>query len=439
MSTPEPEPRDTRDGPLDRLVAHPWFYVLIWVLTRATMAPATKLYTNQLVGDVQYYQWQVYQWQLSSALVEYPTPVAMVFTLLNRLVGSDPGAFLWVFVACMLALDAGMAVLVWRHGGPRASAAVLYWTAFIWCIGPLAYHRFDLVPAFLAGAAALYTVRRPVLSGVLVAVGAATKLWPALLALAGVGRDPKAVRRLAGFAVTGVVLAGVSLAAAGWDRLISPITWQSDRGLQVESVPATWLMVQRTFGNNQWTLALSKYNAVEIFGPSVSTVLTLSDVAFVLGLGVIAVLGIRTWRMSAATVSSAAAVMLAVVMVMIVTNKTLSPQYIVWIGAPVAVLVVASAGDGIGIAWPSWLAGSTLVIAGLTQQIYPVSYSDLINQAGTPMATATLAVRNVALVALAVASVRFAWTLTVPAADRVPLIADMDVIAREPEARRGIS
>ena len=59
--------------------------------------------------------------------------------------------------------------------------AVTFWLWFVPLIGPTAYFRFDLVPAVLAGGAVLALMRRPALCGVLTAIGAALKLWPAII------------------------------------------------------------------------------------------------------------------------------------------------------------------------------------------------------------------------------------------------------------------
>ena len=56
----------------------------------------------------------------------------------------------------------------------------------------------------------------------------------------------------------------------GWTRSISPVTWQSDRGLQIESIVATVPMIRHAFiSPDLFHTELSQYNAWEIFGPGV--------------------------------------------------------------------------------------------------------------------------------------------------------------------------
>ncbi len=146
------------------------------------------------------------------------------------------------------------------------------WILFVTLLGPLAYFRFDMAPAVLAGAGALLARRRPALAGALIAFGAALKLWPALLVLPLLGVDRKA--RALGHRLRchrRLCLALSSLAVGGWQRLLSPLSWQSDRGLQVESLAASPLMWLRTAQDGGgWIVGLSRYNAYEIVGPGVA-------------------------------------------------------------------------------------------------------------------------------------------------------------------------
>jgi len=66
-----------------------------------------------------------------------------------------------------------------------------------------------------------------------------------------------------------LVLGGISLAIAGYSRLVSPVNWQAARGLQIESVSATPLMLARAVHpHGTWDIRTSKYKATEMFGPA---------------------------------------------------------------------------------------------------------------------------------------------------------------------------
>lgn len=135
--------------------------------------------------------------------------------------GSAVG-YLIAFVVFMLALDAVFTLALYRTGGRRHDVAVDFWIWFVFLIGPLSYLRFDVLPAVLAGGALLAARRRPWLTGALTGLGAAVKLWPALLIAAFCAYKPD--RKVAGWAFVGVGfgLAALSLVTGGFSRLISP-------------------------------------------------------------------------------------------------------------------------------------------------------------------------------------------------------------------------
>lgn len=271
-----------------------------------------------------------------------------------------------------------------------------------------------MAPAVLAGAGAFLYRRRPALAGTLIACGAALKLWPALLVLPLLGTGRRGVRTAVGFGVTGGVLALASLAIGGWPRLISPLTWQSDRGLQIESLPATPLMWLRAASPTpQWVVGLSRYNAFEITGPGVDAALQAASVLTLAGFLLAIVLGVRAaWSMKR-TSRTVAVVMLAIILIMIDVNKTLSPQYILWLGGPLAALIGGSEDDSEpSFGWPAYWAVAGGALAFLTQVVYPLRYGEIVYGTGTPGAVADLVIRNVFLVAFTVVVAWKAWWLT---------------------------
>ncbi len=399
---------------LDQILGSWLPYAFLWALTRAYLGWELVHRVGYIVGDVNYYFTQLAAGDLGKVLIEYPTPVVWALDLLRTATGRDQQTFVVGFMICMVLLDAIMASLLWIHGGSRRGIAVLAWIIFIAFMGPLAYVRFDLAPALLAGAAALYVRKRPATAGSLVAVGAALKLWPALLVLPLLGRGKQRLRSGVGFAAVGVALAMSSLATAGWARTISPLTWQSDRGLQIESIPATAVMWLRTFNPSlTYQVGLSRYNAYEITGPGVAGASVFASIATGAGLLVIAWLGWRTFRLPTRGVTTVAVVMLAIILVMIVTNKTLSPQYIFWLGGPVCAFIACS-DEGPGDVWgaPLLSAAALWFVALLTQQVYPTLYGELVTGAGTPLATSVLVIRNVSLVVLTAIAIWYAAVLT---------------------------
>lgn len=387
---------------------------MVWALTRMAMLRIfTSPHENYITGDVNYYRWWLTASHLpdSRVLLEYPVPVLWGLRSLVWFSGGPQGSyFVVLFAVTMLGLDALMTLALWQAGHRHGA---WWWVFFVPALGPLMWFRFDMVPAVCMGFACLWFRRHPAASGTAVALGAAVKLWPALLIAPMVGRRPAALRRVVAFGLTGVGLALASWVVAGWDRLTSPLTWQSDRGLQVEAISATWPMGRHVLDpSSGYRVAMSRYNAYEVTGPSVGTWLGFSSLLMVLSVALAVGLGILAWRRNGLDQRSAVLAAATIVGALIVANKTLSPQYFVWWGATVAVMVDPFSGERRMAVSPegtrattrlqrhAWTAaGLLLATANLTQCLYPVSYGRLVLDNPSDWAFGLLLARNLCAVA----------------------------------------
>src|SRR5512133_109819 len=302
----------------------PRMVVIGWLITRLLLLVILVSFESFVVGDFYYHRKinALFSAGLDRTLYEYPTPVVWILWVpYGASLGNRVG-YLVAFIIFMLALDAVFIYALWRSAGRRHDTAIDFWLIFVPLIGPLSYLRFDMLPAVLAGGALLAARHKPWGTGALTGLGAAIKLWPALLIGAFLSYKPD--RRPAGiaFVVVGFGLALISLIFGGWLRLISPLTWQSNRGLQIESIWATPLMLARAAKPGQWIVDMSQYQAYEIFGPGVQPWITISSVATLLGLAVIILLTIRAFRHNGSTPVAIGFVIVAIVAIMTITNKT---------------------------------------------------------------------------------------------------------------------
>jgi hypothetical protein len=264
----------------------------------------------------------------------------------------------------------------------------------------------------LAGGAVLVAIRRPALAGALTAIGASIKLWPAVMLPTFLIRrgDRRAV--LAGFLSTGVAILALSLIVVGYARTISPLHWQGARGLQIESVAATPLMMARIFDHGTWSVGLSRYKAFEIFGPGVHALGQASSVLTVLGGLLLVTLWWRGLRHPAASAETLGWLFLATALIVTVTNKTLSPQYLLWLGGPTAALAVSAPGDHDVRRFARLL----LIAAVATQLEYPIGYNAIVKaQAVMPLWMTVLGFRNLLLGYLTWIAVSRYWRNTSPA------------------------
>lgn len=405
------------------------FMLLFWFFTRLAVFLAWAVFAPSTQGDVRYYYSKIMAMDIVGpeyTMREYPTPVLWLLSVPRILgLGTSVG-YVIAFVCCMLALDAVMAWSLWRTGGRYRGAAITFWTVFLLCVGPTAYLRFDLVPSVLAGWALLNVQnRRPGPAGVLIGAGAAIKLWPALMWPALLGGHKKGnIAATVGVFGFGGLLAVISLLWAGWDRLLSPLTWQSDRGLQVESIWATVPMAMRALGIGDHHVAISRYQAFEIWGTGVGFWLSAASLATLAGALLAVVAYLLWWRRprSSRRIADSVALMLLVVLVMIVTNKTFSPQYIQWVGGPLAAGIVIA---GLGHQSPEVaradlsrlkrMSVALLALTLLTQLVYPLGYGPLVH-GGMLMGAVTLVlvVRNIGMVWLLWRVIGWVWSAVGP-------------------------
>lgn len=388
---------------------------LRWVLSRALVLTILVFAREYGVnGDVQYYSTSLHQMfagaGLSNTLQEYPTPVFLVILPQFGLALGNQVAFILLFALSMLAVDGAFTALLWRVDGRRRGDAVNLWLWFVPALGPLAYFRFDLVPAVLAGGAVLAAIRRPRLAGVLTALGAALKLWPVVMLPTFLIRKQDRRPVLIGFLSTGVIVGALALLIGGWRRTVSPLHWQSARGLQIESIVASPLMLARAVHPvGVWTIRLSRYKAFEIYGAGSKLMVTVSSVLTLLGGLLLLTLWYRSWKLRSPTAETLGWLFLATALIVTVTNKTLSPQYLLWLGGPIAALAVRA---------PSNQAVRTfarvlLVTAVATQLTYPIGYDALLKtHSWMPVVTLDLLARNVLLCWLTWFSVRQVWRQT---------------------------
>jgi len=203
----------------------------------------------------------------------------------------------------------------------------------------------------------------------------------------------------------GGLLLVATVAVAGWARLLSPLTYQAERGLQIESVAATPVMTAWWLVPGRWTVFYAPSKAFEITGPGVEMLLAASTLATLLYVVALGLAGWRLWqvrdRAGAATVVWWT---LAAVTGFVVTGKVLSPQYLLWL-LPVAAagLVVAD-----GRVLRSWTVG-LLVASALTQVVFPTTYGAITTGLGAPpwVPVVALVARNVLMIQLlAVAAVQ---------------------------------
>lgn len=322
---------------------------------------------------------------------EYPAPSLAIFSLPLLLPGIP---YTTGFVMCMTFILTGAAVALARYAPPAASIAFL-----LYMFGAgygVMLERYDLVPGLLILLAlVLHDRQRDRAATLALALATALKGFPVLLLpllLIAIrrrrGRWP--LECLVLFAGT-LALTFLPFAALAGRHLLDPIHYELVRPLHSES--ASGLLYWITGGLGTGVHTVYSFGSCNVVG-SYQSLLTLPATALLL-LGTGYAL-LRQWRGR----QSLAHGCTLVVLLLLVTSKVFSPQYLLWILPTVAVY------EGIRL---RWLLAAALTSAGFALAplcwAYPTTLLHALSAPhwadSTPVVTLVLGARTITCCALA--------------------------------------
>ncbi len=389
---------------------------IVWAITRIIIVGIWTPFIASGVNDVRYYfetSKLLYTSGIEFTLLEYPTPVVWLFQIPYLLGFGSYVGYATIFITFTLLLDFLFSYKLTSF--ENGTAALMLWTALLASMGPTTYLRFDLITAVLSGwALLLAATKNQRFAGFLVAIGAALKLWPALSwpALLFSKNNKKISIWFWSIGITIAIIAGIF---GGWQRLFTPIIWQRNRGLQIESILATWPMLQRIADPQIWRIYLTTWQAWEIFGPGVDFWLKATSALTAIGMLFIVYCYFSWLRKPVRTGSEAAILTALVVMIMIVTNKTFSPQYLLWLFGPLAAGTAITNQKDQLFKPINQLALAVLLLSLMTLILYPIGYYHLVHfTAATPIVTAVLVLRNTTAVAIMLLMSKLALKISKP-------------------------
>jgi hypothetical protein len=385
---------------------------LVWAFLIWLLRPSGPWYHFFDVSDIFYYIG--FAQKVSQGLrvykdfaFEYP-PLAL--PLLALLPHADPAAYADWFAAEMIVLCSAAAALtgataaaLWRGLGRPLAAAAAYAVAVL-AAGAITANRYDVAVALTLAACLFFLARRhPAAAGGALGLGVALKLTPGmLLPLVLIVAETR--RRMLWALAAFLVFAALPFLPF-LDRfhgLTYVITYNTQRPMQIESVPGTPYLIAGALG--RWGISTgSSFGSQSLGGPGSVVVARLS-----VWVGLLAVAGIYVliWRRRAllrAAPEHVALAALACVLVFTVFNKVLSPQYMCWTFPLVALVVV---GRG---AWQRAAGVLTLAAIALTQVEFPHLYWDVVALQRGPVTV--VVARNLVLVAAALVAVLAVWRL----------------------------
>jgi hypothetical protein len=397
------------DGPGVRGRVQMGAVVVGWLVTRAYLCtqltgPKAFFYT----GDVGLYR----GWAPGLLHGIFPTgdvrwqypPAAALFMVLPHLL---PGSYLQAFTALALVSDAAvLVVLAWSARRRGSWLGCWYWIVGVLALGAIVLGRIDVFTTALA-VVAVACVAAPYALGALAGFAAAVKLWPVALLIAPPPGQPARSRQTRAILAAVVVGGGVTL---GYLLLthnaLGFLSGQRHRGVEFESVIASPFLVAKKVG--WWQGGVNyQYGSIELVGQHVGLAGYVALAASVVAVALALLWRWRVWRAgivpSRELVADAA---LVGTLLLVVTSRVLSPQYMLWL-LGLAACCVAGRGSQRLTAIPILLA------APLTYLEYRVYWFQLVANGAWPVAI--LVVRNLLLVAAAVWGCWSLWRSTAAA------------------------
>ncbi|PXA72813.1 hypothetical protein CTB96_00995 [Cryobacterium arcticum] len=318
---------------------------------------------------------------------DFVYPILALAPILAALVFGAPLYVLsWLGLVTLLN-GVAFGALIGRRPGRAAARAAWWWLAFLLLLGPIALARIDSITVPLAIVGVLWIVRRPFWGALLLTVATWVKVWPVAAIIALVVASRRRWQVVAVFAGTSVVIIGAALLAGSGLTVLSFVTEQTNRGLQIEAPVASWWLWQSALGI-PGTLVYYDQQILtyQVIGPGTDLAVTVMTPLLVLVVLAVLLVGWRAQRAGAAFERLFPPLLLALVLTLISINKVGSPQFMTWLAAPI---ILGLVGD-----WRAWRAPAAvaLLMAALTQLVYPYFYNYLLGT--VPAMVLVLSVRN---------------------------------------------
>jgi glycosyl transferase family 87 len=345
--------------------------------------------------------------------LEYP-PLALIPAALPQWVarrGSPPARYALDFLILNTIWSVALGACIWAAArrwlsNDRALAAVGMFALLAFVGAPLFPWRLDLFPTLLSALSLVLVMKgRPRAAGISLGAGIAAKLYPVVLLPIFLGwhlarGERGRAMRLAAFTCGATTLFCAPFVWAARADFFSFLKYHQQRGLQIESVPAGVLMLGHAFGVDgvRDVGIVENFGAIHLFSPVSAGVIHWLLPAFAVGISAVSLLAFARFRYERSALTeprdqTLVGYALVALLVFMLTNKVLSPQYVVWLLPFLALLPAAEYGLG-------------LAAIALTIVIFPFNYARLM-RAETPVVV-LLNVRNLLLAGLAAAAL---WRL----------------------------
>lgn len=279
--------------------------------------------------------------------LEYPPFALLPFVLPRLLTFNMPLSVeayggMFGFVNALYSVGVALLLAAMAHDlHVRRQLVVVWYAVFVAILAPLLPWRYDMFPALLTACALLAVLReRPLLAGVLLGLGVAAKLYPAVIVAAVAvfylaHEDWRALMRLAGGSAGAGALVMLPFLLLAPRQVFSFLTYHEQRGLQLESVAGGLAALS---GVLHWTHEQVAFNfgAMHLQSTFATAALGWLLPLFVGLLLLLLWLWFRQFRHEQQQTGHVrferlVACVMSVLLIFMATNKVLSPQYMIWL------------------------------------------------------------------------------------------------------------
>lgn len=341
--------------------------------------------------------------------LEYP-PLALPFFLLPRLFSQDFNTYLKVYNLEVLAIEFGTLVVIAKMSSrdpindERQVYPLYAYLLLMSSSGQIFLNRYDAVPAFLVALwIYLYVRGQKEAAWFILACSVMTKIYPVILAplflLTYFRRgDWRVKESLVGVLLflSSVVLISAPFLLLGGEQLLEAFLYHWERGIQLESTYASLLLLLHL--TSGLPVVVRPFRAVEVFSPISSLLSWLAlPITLISELGIYLAFARCRDRSKDGhprqedDASRLIRFSLLSTLAFLLSYKVFSPQFLVWL-FPLAALLEGPSENA-----EKNMTAFLIVVAGLTQTIYPLAYKQL--AAISPLVTFVLLVRNLLLIA----------------------------------------
>ena len=268
---------------------------------------------------------------------EYP-PLAYLFLLIPRLFASDPYGYQVAFVAMMTVFILIGLVVIRRLSLKYEKNAALLMGVYVLTMvvhTQFFFDRFDIIVGVLAMAAVyFYLEKRYPLAFFLLVIGMFIKLYPGLLFPIFlipllVSDKRNALRSFAVFVASSVVLI-IPFVIMSPDNFLNFMLYHSDRGIQLESVTASFILFLESLGLTS-TMTSSAFGSFNLEGGLADVILPVMMPLMIFAILAFCLIYYVWCRKGNGGTDSVPWASFVVLMIFIVFNKVFSAQYVVWI------------------------------------------------------------------------------------------------------------